>query len=106
MEPRVKLYVPKEDSFPVPLKCIDVTRNTSTSLDEMLEKNIDDYWNVDGDRELSDTWTGFTRFTILKEKPPDGYMWSGGETDKKTNDLKTRKDVARNVETHVRCTQT
>ena len=32
----------------------------------MLEKRIDDYWNVDGDRELSDTWTGFTRFTILE----------------------------------------
>ena len=28
-------------------------------------------------RELSDTWTGFTRFTILKEKPPDGHTWSG-----------------------------
>ena len=31
-------------------------------------ENIDDYWNVDGDRELSDTWTGFTRFSILNEK--------------------------------------
>ena len=29
----------------------------------MLEKNVDDYWNVDGDRELSDAWTGFTKFT-------------------------------------------
>ena len=28
----------------------------------LLEKNIDDYWNVDGERELSDAWTGFTRF--------------------------------------------
>ena len=40
-------------------------------------ENIDDYWNVDGDRELSDTWTGFTRFTTLKEKPPDEFSWSG-----------------------------
>ena len=29
---------------------------------------MDDYWNVDGDRELSDTWTGLT-------------------SDKKTNDF-------------------
>ena len=26
--------------------------------------------------ELSDTWTLFTRFTILDEKPPDGCTWS------------------------------
>ena len=26
---------------------------------------------------MSDTWTGFTRFTILKGKPQDGYTWSG-----------------------------
>ena len=76
MEPRVELYMPREESFPIPLKYIDVTRNTHTSLDVMPEKNIDDYCNVDGDRELSDTWIGFTKFTILKEKPPDGYWWS------------------------------
>ena len=26
---------------------------------------------------LSDSWTGFTQFTLLVEEPPDGYMWSG-----------------------------
>ena len=62
MEPRVKLCMPREESFPIPLKYIDVTRNTHTSLDVFLEKNIDDYWNVDGERELSDAWMGFTRF--------------------------------------------
>ena len=36
--PRVKLYVPKEESFPVPLKYIDVTRTTHTSLEVLLEK--------------------------------------------------------------------
>ena len=50
MEPRVKLYVPTEESFPIPLKYIDVTRTTDTSLDVMSEKHIDDYWNVDGNR--------------------------------------------------------
>ena len=43
----------------------------------MLERRIDDYWNIEGDRDLSDSWTEFTRFTILEEKPPDGYAWSG-----------------------------
>ena len=34
-------------------------------------EDIDDYWNVDGDRDLSDTWTGFTRITKKKEKPQE-----------------------------------
>ena len=80
---RVKLYVPREASFPIPMKYIDVSRATRTSLDVMLEKNIDVYWNVDGDRELPETWTGITRFTILDEKPPDGYTWSGERLTRK-----------------------
>ena len=58
VEPRVKLYVVREDTFLVPMKYIDVTRTTYTSLDVVLEKQIQDYWNVDGERELSDAWTG------------------------------------------------
>ena len=83
VEPRVKLYVPTEESFPIPLKHIDVSRTTHTNLDVMLEKNIDDCWNVDGGRELSDAWTGFTRFTVLNEKTPDGFSWSGGRLTRK-----------------------
>ena len=83
MEPRVKLCVPREESFPIPLKCIDVTRNTHTSLDVSLEKNIDDYWNVDGERELSDLWPGFTSFISLNERPPDGCTLSGWRITRK-----------------------
>ena len=77
VEPRVKLYSPREESFSIPLKYIDVSRTTRTNLDVMQERRIDDYWNIDGSRDLSDSWTGFTQFTLLEEKPPDGYMWSG-----------------------------
>ena len=64
-------------------------------------KHIEDYWNVDGQRELSDAWTGFTRFIVLNERPPDGCAWSGEEINKKTDDLKTGHCMARFVETHV-----
>ena len=37
VEPRVKLYMPREESFPIPLKFFDVTRTTHTSLDVLLE---------------------------------------------------------------------
>ena len=67
--------MPREESFSTPLKYIDVTRSTHTSLNVLFEKKIDDYWNVD--RELSDAWTGFTRFISLNDRPPDGCTWSG-----------------------------
>ena len=83
VEPRVKLYSPREESFPIPLKYIDVTRTTHTNLDVKLEKRIDDYWNIEGSRDVSDSWTGFTQFTLLEEKPPNGYMWSGWRLTRK-----------------------
>ena len=83
VEPRVKLYSPREESFPIPLKYIDVSRTTHTNLDVKQEKRIDDYWNIDGSRDLSDPWTGFTQFTLLEQKSPDGYMWSGRRLTRK-----------------------
>ena len=75
--PRAKLYSPREESIPIPLKYTDVSRTTHTNLDVKQEKRIGDYWNIDGSRDLSDPWTGFTQFTLLEEKPRNGYMWSG-----------------------------
>ena len=77
VEPRAKLYMPREESFPIPLKYTDGTRNTHTSLDVLLEKNLDDYWNVDGERELSDARTGFTIFILLNERPPQDPTMCG-----------------------------
>ena len=68
VEPRVKLYSSREESFPIPLKYIDVSRTTHTNLDVKQEKRIDDYWNIDGSRDLSDYWTGFTQYILLEEK--------------------------------------
>ena len=59
------------------------SETTRTNLDVKQEKHIDDYWNIDGLRDLSDPWTGFTQFTPLDEKPPDRYMWSGGRLTRK-----------------------
>ena len=64
--------MPKEESFPIPLNYIDVLRSTHTDLDVAQEKRIDDYWNVDENKSLSDSWTSFTKFTLLKETLPPG----------------------------------
>ena len=90
LEPRVELYSPREESFPIPLKYIDVSRTTHTNFDVKQEKRIDDYWNIDGSRDLSGPWTGFTQFTLLEEKPPNGYMWSRERLTRKQ--LTSRQD--------------
>ena len=58
------------------------------------EKRIDDYWNVDENKSLSDSWTGFTKFTLLKETSKRIYVvwW---ETDKNSNNHSTRSYLAR-----------
>ena len=77
VEPWVKLYVPREESFTIPMKYIDGTRTTYTSLDVLVEKILKITGNVDGEWKLSDAWTGFTRFVLLKERPPEGYTCCG-----------------------------
>ena len=77
---------------------IDVTSSTHTDLDVAQEKRIDVYWNVDENRSLSDSWTGFTKFTILHETPPKRFLWSGKETDKNSNDMTSRSSMARRLD--------
>ena len=98
VEPRVRLYVPREESFPIPPRYIDVTRATSATLDVLLERRIDDYWIIEGDRDLSDAWTGFPRFTILNAKPSRRVYMVREAADKKANNIQARSLVARNME--------
>ena len=43
VELRVQLCVPKEETFPLPLKYIDMTRTTHANLDVLQESRVDDY---------------------------------------------------------------
>ena len=77
VEPRVKLYSPREESFPIPLKYIDVSRTTHTNLDVKQERRIDDYWNIDGSRDLSDPWTGSHNLLHWKKNVPTDFCGPG-----------------------------
>ena len=48
--------------------CVDVHRSTYTDLDVMQEKRVDDCWNVDSNRSLSDAWKVFTKFTLFIDR--------------------------------------
>ena len=72
----ITFIVPKGGSFPLPLKYIDAVRRTHTTLDVLLESQIDDRWNVDGDRDLSGAMERLhSHFTRLKKKSQKGYTW-------------------------------
>ena len=96
VEPRVALYSPREESFPLPLKYIDVSRITHTNVDVKQERRIDDYWNIDGSRDLSDSWTGFTQSTQMEEKTKRIHVVRG-ETNEKTADIQARSFMARTL---------
>ena len=54
-------------------------------------------------RDLSDSWTSFTQFTLFSEKPPEGYTWTGRRLiDKKASDIQARSFMARTLERNVK----
>ena len=88
---RIKLYVPKETSFPIPLKYMDVVWLTNTTLDVLRESQINDWWNVDGDRELSGPWTGFIQFTSSNTTAPKGIHVVLREIYNNSSNVEARK---------------
>ena len=68
VEPRVKLYVPREESFPIPMKYIDVTRNTHTSLDVMMEKIL----------MITATWMEKENYQMHGQVSQDSCYWTKG----------------------------
>ena len=97
VEPRVKLYSPREESFPIPLKYIDVTRTTHTNLDVKQEKRIDDYWNIDGSRDLSDPLQ-VSHNLLYSTKMLLTDILGPGEIDEKTAYIQARSSMARVME--------
>ena len=93
-EPRVQLHVPKEETFPIPLKNINVTRSTHADLDVMQEKKIDDYWNVDWNRPLSDFLERIHKVYSVERETSKRIFLVRGEIDKDSSDYQTRSCMA------------
>ena len=60
--------------IPNPLRCIDVTRATHTTLDVLQDSRVDDCWNIDGSRDCQ--IHGQVSHN-LQEKPPENKCGSG-----------------------------
>ena len=97
VEPRVKLYSPREESFPIPLKYTDVSRTTHTNLDVKRERRIDDSWNILMGQEIC-LILGQVSLHLLywkKNLQTDCVVW--GDINEKTADIQARSSMARTL---------
>ena len=60
------------------------------------EKRIDDYWNVDGSRDLSDPWTFHSSYSI-GGKTSRRTNVVRGEINEKTGDIQATSFMARTL---------
>ena len=72
---RIALYARDEKTFPVPLKYIDVTKQTKIDIESVSESTINDIWTEDKNVSLSEEWTSTTWFETLRARLPEGYNW-------------------------------
>ena len=54
---------------------------------------MDDYWNVQGEKELSDSWVGKTVFYILRTPPEPGFTYIYGRKTKIQSDTNRPGDM-------------
>ena len=87
-EHRLKFYDPDNETFRIPFKGVDVMRQTQTSLDSFSEHIINGIRTEAKGVNLSEEWTGTTRFQILCTRPPEGYKWVN---ERPTNIQKTTR---------------
>ena len=72
------LNVSNEDTFPIPLKYIDVMRQTKTNIDSVSQHTRNDQWTEAEDVTLSEDWPGTTRLQILRPRLFEGCKWVSG----------------------------
>ena len=93
--------MPKKESFPIPLKYIDVTRTSYTSLDVMLEKQIEEQWNVDGKKRIVRRMDRIHKICSIKGKATGRMYMVRGETSKETKNFSSCRCLDRYVEIYV-----
>ena len=76
VEPRVKLYSPREESFPIPPKYIDVSRTTRTNLVVEQERRIENYLGTSMGQEICLILGQVSlRFNLSEETLLDDFLW-------------------------------
>ena len=98
VEPRVKLYSPREESFPIPLKYIDVSRTTHTNLDVKRSASMIIGTSMDQETCLILGQVSLGLLFSVRNLQKDIY----GQTDKTASDIQARSFMARTLERNVK----
>ena len=83
VEPRVQALLAERRIIPYSTEIHGSLQNYSYEFGCKAGEAHRYYWNIDGSRDFSAPWTGFTQFTLLEEKPPNGCVWSGERLTRK-----------------------
>ena len=70
-----------------PVRSVDVMRHTERHTDKVSESTINDLWTEAKSLNLSEVWTGTTRFQILRARLPEGYKRESGKPTKSKKQL-------------------
>ena len=97
VEPRVKLYSPREESFPIPLKYNDVSRTTHTNLDVKQERNASMIIGTSMGQEICLILGQVSLNLLYWKKNLQTDICGPGEIDEKTADIQARSFVARTL---------
>ena len=88
-----------DESFPIPLKYVDVMRQRQKSTNNVSEHATNEITTEAKGVNLSEEWTGTTRFQILRTRFPEGYKWVAGGPYEDQEDHQTRQCVAWSLDT-------
>ena len=92
------LYSPREESFLIPVKYIDVSGTTHTNLDVKQERGIDDYWNIDVSRDLFFFFLErfHSVYSSRRETSRRIFVFRG-DTDRTAGNIQARSFMARTL---------
>ena len=87
------LYDTDNETFPNPLKYVDVMRQTQMSIKKVSEHVINDICTEAKGVNLSEVWNGTTRLQILRTRLLEGHKWVNGRPAKSPKDHQTRQYI-------------
>ena len=97
VEPRVKLYSPREESFPIPLKYIEVSR-TKQRIWMLCKKAASMTIGISMGQEICLIHGQVSLSLLFQVRNLQTDICGPGETDKTASDIKARSSMARTLD--------
>ena len=86
----VQLHVPRKESYPIPLSNVDFIRSPYADLEIAQENRIYDCWDVEKNRNLSESWTGFQKNYVIERNSFERALPTREEIHENLNDIMYR----------------